>query len=66
MVDQVFEAWRKELTSHRPSAKTRLAQHAVDSLVGSQEGPLLAGAYDEPGGGLSGRLRAARHADAEL
>jgi Xaa-Pro aminopeptidase len=30
-VDQVFEAWRKELTSHRASAKTQLAQHAIDS-----------------------------------
>lgn len=30
-VDQVFEAWRKELASHRASAKTLLAQHAIDS-----------------------------------
>jgi len=30
-VDQVYEAWRKELTSHRESAKSPLAQHAIDS-----------------------------------
>ena len=30
-VDQVFEAWRKELASHRASAKSQLAQHAIDS-----------------------------------
>lgn len=30
-VDQVFEAWRTELASHRALAKTRLAQHAIDS-----------------------------------
>jgi Xaa-Pro aminopeptidase len=30
-VDQVFEVWRKELASHRVSAKSLLAQHAIDS-----------------------------------
>jgi Xaa-Pro aminopeptidase len=30
-VDQVFDAWQKELLSHRASAKTLLAQHAIDS-----------------------------------
>ena len=30
-VDQVFEAWRGELLRHRPSAKSQLAQHAIDS-----------------------------------
>jgi Xaa-Pro aminopeptidase len=30
-IDQVFDAWRKELLSHRASAKTVLAQHAIDA-----------------------------------
>lgn len=30
-VDQVFEAWQKELVSHRASAKSAMAQHAIDS-----------------------------------
>jgi Xaa-Pro aminopeptidase len=30
-VDQVFEAWRKELVNHRAFAKSQLAQHAIDS-----------------------------------
>ena len=30
-VDQIFEAWRAELLRHRASAKTLLAQHAIDS-----------------------------------
>jgi Xaa-Pro aminopeptidase len=30
-VDQVFDAWRAELLRHRASAKTVLAQHAIDS-----------------------------------
>ena len=30
-VDQVFDAWRAELLRHRASAKTLLAQHAIDS-----------------------------------
>jgi Xaa-Pro aminopeptidase len=30
-VDQVFEAWQKELLKRRASAKTLLAQHAMDS-----------------------------------
>jgi Xaa-Pro aminopeptidase len=30
-VDQVFAAWQKELVSHRRSAKSLLAQHAIDS-----------------------------------
>ena len=30
-VDQVFAAWRQELLSHRASAKSPLAQHAIDS-----------------------------------
>lgn len=29
-VDQVFEAWRTELVSHRASAKSSMAQHAID------------------------------------
>jgi Xaa-Pro aminopeptidase len=29
--DQVFDAWRKELVSHRARAKSGLAQHAIDS-----------------------------------
>ena len=29
-VDQVFEAWRSELLNHRSSAKTSVAQHAID------------------------------------
>jgi Xaa-Pro aminopeptidase len=28
--DQVFDAWRKELVGHRESAKSKLAQHAID------------------------------------
>lgn len=30
-VDEVFAAWHKELVSHRVSAKTLLAQRAIDS-----------------------------------
>lgn len=30
-VDQVFEAWQKELLSHRAAAESPLAQHAIDS-----------------------------------
>src|SRR5271169_485227 len=30
-LDQVLEAWRKELVSQRASAKSQLAQHAIDS-----------------------------------
>lgn len=30
-VDSVFEAWRRELVSHRASAKSPLAQHAIAS-----------------------------------
>jgi Xaa-Pro aminopeptidase len=30
-VDQVFEAWKNELISHRVSAKTVLGQHAIAS-----------------------------------
>jgi Xaa-Pro aminopeptidase len=30
-VDQVFEAWRSELLRHQASAKSPLAQHAIDS-----------------------------------
>ena len=29
--DRVFEVWQKELVSHRASAKSALAQHAIDS-----------------------------------
>jgi Xaa-Pro aminopeptidase len=29
--DQVFEVWQKDLVSHRASAKSALAQHAIDS-----------------------------------
>jgi Xaa-Pro aminopeptidase len=38
-VDQVFEVWRKELASHRASAKTRLAQHAIDSWLDRKNVP---------------------------
>ena len=30
-VDRVFDAWRQELVSHRASARSLLAQHAIDS-----------------------------------
>lgn len=30
-VDQVFDAWQKELVGHRSSAKSVLAQHAIDN-----------------------------------
>ena len=30
-VDHVFDAWRQELVSHRVSARSLLAQHAIDS-----------------------------------
>jgi Xaa-Pro aminopeptidase len=30
-LDQVFDAWQKELVSHRASVKSALAQHAIDS-----------------------------------
>lgn len=30
-VDQIFDIWRTELLRHRASAKTALAQHAIDS-----------------------------------
>ena len=30
-VDQIFDAWQKELASHRTSAKTLLEQHAIAS-----------------------------------
>lgn len=30
-VDEVFDVWQKELVSHRASAKSLLAQHAIDS-----------------------------------
>lgn len=30
-IDHVFDAWRQELLNHRASAKTLLAQHAIDS-----------------------------------
>ena len=30
-VDRVFEAWQRELVSHRASAKSLLAQHAIES-----------------------------------
>jgi hypothetical protein len=30
-VDQVFDAWRSELLSHRAAPKNLLAQHAVES-----------------------------------
>ena len=29
-VDQVFDAWRTELVSHKSAAKTPLAQHAIE------------------------------------
>jgi Xaa-Pro aminopeptidase len=29
-VDQVFDAWQKELVRHRAGARTQLAQHAID------------------------------------
>jgi len=30
-VDQVYDVWRTELLSHRPTAKSPLAQHAIDA-----------------------------------
>ena len=38
-VDEVFEAWQKELLSHRANAKTSLAQHAIDSWVDRKNVP---------------------------
>lgn len=38
-VDEIFDAWRKELISHRASAKTALAQHAIDSWVDRKNVP---------------------------
>jgi Xaa-Pro aminopeptidase len=32
-VDEIFDAWQKELISHRPDAKSSLAQHAIDSWI---------------------------------
>lgn len=37
--DQVFEAWQKELASHRVSAKSALAQHAIDSWTDRKKIP---------------------------
>jgi Xaa-Pro aminopeptidase len=38
-VDEVFEAWQKELLSHRANARTSLAQHAIDSWVDRKSVP---------------------------
>src|SRR5215831_16470303 len=38
-VDQVFEAWQKELLKHRASATTLLAQHAIDSWSNRKDVP---------------------------
>jgi Xaa-Pro aminopeptidase len=55
-VDQVFDAWQKELLSHRASAMGMLAQHAIDSWSDRNNIPywqihttnLLAGKPDGP------------------
>ena len=54
--EQVFDAWRKELESHRESAKSELAQHAIDLWSDRKNVPfwqihttnLLAGYPTEP------------------
>jgi Xaa-Pro aminopeptidase len=38
-VDQVFDAWRNELVSHRPSAKGSLARHAIESWSNRNQVP---------------------------
>ncbi len=38
-VDQIFDAWRAELLRHRASAKTVLAQHAIDSWSDRKNAP---------------------------
>jgi Xaa-Pro aminopeptidase len=38
-VDQVFDVWQKELTSHRAAAKSALAQHAIDSWADRKNVP---------------------------
>jgi Xaa-Pro aminopeptidase len=38
-VDQVFEAWRNELVSHRASAKGSLARHAIESWSNRNQVP---------------------------
>jgi Xaa-Pro aminopeptidase len=55
-VDQIFDAWRTELLRHRASAKTPLAEHAVDSWSDRKNVPywqvhttnLMAGHVDGP------------------
>lgn len=55
-VDQVFDAWRTELLSHRSSAKTPLARHAIESWSKKENVPywqvhtmnLIAGAPSGP------------------
>jgi Xaa-Pro aminopeptidase len=55
-VDQIFDAWRTELVRHRASAKTLMAQRAIDSWSDRKNVPfwqvhttnLLAGFPDEP------------------
>jgi Xaa-Pro aminopeptidase len=54
--DEVFDAWRRELVSHRESAKSQLAQHAIDLWSDRKNVPfwqihttnLLAGYPTEP------------------
>ena len=54
--EQVFDAWRKELVSHRESAKSELARHAIDLWSDRKNVPfwqihttnLLAGYPTEP------------------
>jgi Xaa-Pro aminopeptidase len=38
-VDQIFETWRSELLRHRSSAKSLLAQHAIDSWADRKNVP---------------------------
>lgn len=38
-VDEIFDAWQKELISHRASAKTPLARHAIDSWIDRKNVP---------------------------
>jgi Xaa-Pro aminopeptidase len=55
-VDQVFDAWRQELVSHRTSATSPLAQHAIDAWSDRSQVPywqihtsnLETGSPDEP------------------
>jgi Xaa-Pro aminopeptidase len=57
--DQIFDVWQKELASHRASARSTLAQHAIDSWSDRKNAPFWEVhatnlIYDY----VSGRLRA--------